>query len=224
MRGAHAARMGAHRTARAPPRPRPPSPPARALRPGAALPLVFGAWNCDRGYRAGPPPAAHRGRRRGLRQRTTVMPRVPCAQDGGGGATPPCSLSASARWQARSPPAGRTRSARVRVRRAWGTGSCSSARSGKLSAMPNMPGTSRPRAGARGERRTVRRRERPLLALLEEAPRVRCPLCIYQRHCGHVAALGPVRELEGCRNRSITCVTCGAIGEESENRDHAAAP
>lgn len=65
------------------------------------------------------------------------------------------------------------------------------------------------------------RRERELLALLEEAPRVRCPLCIYRPHCGHVAELGvPVVHALSV-NRSIRCLTCGAYGEESEQRDTA---
>ena len=45
---------------------------------------------------------------------------------------------------------------------------------------------------------------------------VRCPLCIYQRHCGSQAVLGEPEEVEsGCINRSITCLACCATGVQS---------
>lgn len=63
------------------------------------------------------------------------------------------------------------------------------------------------------------------LALFEElvAPvTVASPICVYERRPCHRrgrAILGPEVVLDGCVNRSIVCVTCGAHGEESRNTE-----
>ena len=43
------------------------------------------------------------------------------------------------------------------------------------------------------------------------------PLCIYEAPCEKQgrAVLGPARSFAHCVNRTITCQTCGATGEES---------
>lgn len=50
-------------------------------------------------------------------------------------------------------------------------------------------------------------------------PVVKSPICSYERHCGHKAELGEPEDLGGCINRSITCLTCGKTGVESERKD-----
>lgn len=52
------------------------------------------------------------------------------------------------------------------------------------------------------------------------AETVPSPLCSYERCTRRGrAVLGPFVLMEGgdCRNRSITCLTCGCTGEQSEN-------
>lgn len=58
----------------------------------------------------------------------------------------------------------------------------------------------------------------PLFPELEEAlETVTSPLCIYERHCGSKATLGPPIAEEGCSNRDIKCLKCGATGVQSTN-------
>ena len=57
---------------------------------------------------------------------------------------------------------------------------------------------------------------------LEHAPAdIASPLCCYERPCPRKgrAVLGPERDLRGCVNQSITCLTCGATGERSTRKD-----
>jgi hypothetical protein len=46
------------------------------------------------------------------------------------------------------------------------------------------------------------------------------PCCIYERHCGHKAELGPRREWDGGYNRTVTCLHCKRlVGELSTRTD-----
>lgn len=55
---------------------------------------------------------------------------------------------------------------------------------------------------------------------MSEIVTVASPLCSYER-CTRKgrAVLGPPEIREGCINRSIRCLTCGATGEESRNTE-----
>ena len=62
------------------------------------------------------------------------------------------------------------------------------------------------------------RRDRSIRHALDTlADVVRSPLCVYQRHCGAIAALGPPEPDGYCVNRSIQCLRCGATGVSSTN-------
>ena len=53
-----------------------------------------------------------------------------------------------------------------------------------------------------------------------EVATVASPICAYE-HCRRKgrAVLGEPVDLGGCVNRSITCLTCGARGEQSTRKD-----
>ena len=55
---------------------------------------------------------------------------------------------------------------------------------------------------------------------VEQDGTVASPICIRETHCGARAVLGPpVQVAEHTVNRTITCVQCGAAGEESKRTD-----
>jgi hypothetical protein len=44
---------------------------------------------------------------------------------------------------------------------------------------------------------------------------IKNPLCIYERHCGAKAELGPRIAWEGGYNETVTCERCQRVGERS---------
>ena len=52
----------------------------------------------------------------------------------------------------------------------------------------------------------------PLVVAMET---IRSPLCIYEKHCGSRACLGPPDDRGGCVNREIRCLSCGRDGVQS---------